>query len=380
MTPATVPVPGARWLVVLFLVAITTPGFGLLLGLDRATVSESEMRELVPAPVFPNTLADLAAWPGAFERYFDDHFAFRNRLIDGRAMLLWKGLRTSASDTVIAGKNDWLFYAADGGIDDWTQAEPFTQVELDTWRETLVRRQAFLSRRGIPFLFVIAPDKQMIYPEQMPDSLRRLRQDYRADQLAAFMKTRAPDVRIVDLRPSVIGAKSGELLYHRYDTHWNDRGALAGYQAMVAALREWFPSMRPLQRGDFDTSPSVPSGDKTTMLGLRDAGKIAMPGLVLRRGEGYRVVEPAVPDPYGEVGMLVTEHRDRALPRAIVYRDSFAGRLVPFLSEHFSHATYYWQNEFDFADIERDKPDVVIQEFVARHFYAYVPYPGIIPE
>lgn len=380
MTSATIPVPGARWLVVLFLVAITTPGFGLLVGLDRETVSESEMRELAPAPVFPKTLADLAAWPGTFERYFDDHFAFRNRLIDGRAMLLWKGLRTSASETVIAGKNDWLFYAADGGIDDWTQAEPFTEEELETWRETLVKRQAFLSRRGIPFLFVIAPDKQMIYPEQMPDSLRRLRQDYRADQFAAFMKARAPEVRIVDLRASVISAKPGELLYHRYDTHWNDRGALAGYQAIVVALHEWFPAMRPLQRGDFYTDPSAPSGDKTTMLGLRDLGKIAMPGLVLRRGEGYRVVEPAVPDPYGEVGMLVTEHRDRALPTAIVYRDSFAGRLIPFLSEHFSQATYYWQNEFEFADIERDKPDVVIQEFVARHFHAYVPYPGIIPE
>lgn len=338
------------------------------------------MRELAPAPASPRTLADLVAWPGAFEHYFDDRFAFRNRLIDGRAMLLWKGLRTSASETVIAGKSDWLFYAADGGIDDWTQEEPFTPDELETWRETLVKRQAFLSRRGIPFLFVIAPDKQMIYPEHMPDSLRRLRQDYRADQFAAFMRARAPEVRIVDLRSTVIAAKSAEPLYHRYDTHWNDRGALAGYQAIMTALREWFPAMRPLQRSDFDTDPSVPSGDKTTMLGLRDASKATMPGLVLRRGQGYRVVEPVVPDPYGEVGRLVTEHRDRSLPTTIVYRDSFAGRLIPFLSEHFSQATYYWQNEFEFADIERDKPDVVIQEFVARHFYAYVPYPGIIPE
>lgn len=372
--------PGGRALAILFLLAITIPGLGLAVGIDRATISESEMRELAPPPRWSWTPSDLAAWPGAFERYFDDHFAFRNRLIDGRSALLWHGLRTSASDTVIAGRNDWLFYAADGGIEDWTQAEPFTTAELDIWREALERRQAFLSRRGVPFLFVIAPDKQMIYPEFMPGTLRRLRNDYRADQLIAYMKRRAPAIRVLDLRPAVTAAKPTDLLYHRYDTHWNDRGALAGYQAIAAALREWVPAIQPLQRIDFDTNPSVPSGDKTTMLGLTDAGKAAMPGLVLRRGKGYRVVEPAQLDPFGEVGLLVTEHRDRSLPTAIVYRDSFAGRLIPFLSEHFSRVSYLWQNEFEFNDIERDKPDIVIQEFVARHFYAYVPYPGIIPD
>ena len=90
-------------------------------------------------------------------------------------------------------------------------------------------------------------------------------------------------------------------------------------------------------------------------------------------------MEPDHPDPYGEVGLLVTEHKNRSLPRAVVYRDSFAGRLIPYLSEHFSRASYLWQNEFDFDEIEKEHPDIVIQEFVARHFYAYVPYPGIIP-
>ena len=105
-----------------------------------------------------------------------------------------------------------------------------------------------------------------------------------------------------------------------------------------------------------------------------------MPGLVLRRGRGYRVVEPEHEDPYGEVGLLVTEHKDRSLPKAVVYRDSFAGRLIPFLSEHFSRASYVWDNEFGFEQIEREKPDIVIQEFVARSFFRYVPYPGIIPD
>jgi hypothetical protein len=371
--------PGALGLVLLFLCIITAPGLGLALGIDRATVSEAEMRELARWPAWSWTLQGMAAWPSAFQGYFEDHFMLRNRLIDWRSSLLWNALGTSSTDQVITGKDGWLFYAADGGLDDWTQTEPFTRDELEGWRETLVRRRAFLAKRGIPFLFVIAPDKQMIYPEYMPDTLRRLRDDFRADQLIAYMRATTPDFAILDLRPAVVAAKSSELLYHRYDTHWNDRGALVGCQSITRALQQWFPSLQPLRRDDFDTNPSVPSGDKTTMLGLTDPGKVSMQGLVLRRGDGYRVVFPERRDPHDEVGQLVTEHQDRALPRLVMFRDSFATRLIPFISEHFSRASYLWQNEFDFEYIEQEKPDVVIQEYVARHFFIYVPYPGIIP-
>lgn len=372
--------PGALGLVLLFLAIITAPGLGLALGVDRVTVSEAEMRELAKWPAWSWTLEGVAAWPGAFQKYFDDNFMLRNHLIDWRSSLLWTSLGTSSTDQVITGKQGWLFYAADGGIDDWTQAEPFTPEELEVWRETLVRRRAFLAKRGVRFLFVIAPDKQMIYPEYMPDTLRRLRDDFRADQLIAHMRKTTPDLAILDLRPAVLAAKSSELLYHRYDTHWNDRGALAACQAIARELQQWFPSVHPLRRDDFDTSPAVPSGDKTTMLALTDPGKVAMPGLVLRRGDGYRVVFPERRDPHDEVGQLVTEHHDRSLPRLVMFRDSFATRLIPFISEHFSRASYLWQNEFDFEYIDEEKPDVVIQEYVARHLFVYVPFPAIIPQ
>ncbi len=373
-------VPGGTAIVVLFLVVIAAPGFGLAFGAGRTATSESEMRELTKWPTWSWRPEGLAVWPAAFQQYFDDHFALRAQLINWRATALWKWLRTSSSDTVIAGKDDWLFYADDGGVQDWIQAEPFSGHELEAWRDTLIRRRAFLARRGIPFVFVIAPDKQMIYPEYMPESLRRLRDDYRADQLIAYLGKAAPDFVVLDLRNTLRAAKASELLYHRYDTHWNDRGGLVAYQAIVRALRQWFPALTPLDRRDFDEDASVPSGDRTTMLGLIDERKRAMPGLVLRRGVGYRVIAPANPDPYGEDGLLIVEHKDRTLPTAMVFRDSFGARLIPYLSEHFRHVEFYWQNELDYEAIERQRPDVVIQEFVARHFFTYGPYPPMIPD
>jgi len=373
-------VPGGAALVLLFAIAISLPGLGLLLGFGRGTISESERRELAPWPVWAWSPVSLTNWPAAFERYFDDHFALRAELIDWRSRLLWSGLGTSASDTVIAGRDGWLFYADDGAVRDWTQEEPFPREEMEVWRQTLLKRRAFLARRGIHYLFAIAPDKQMIYPEYMPGTLRRLRDDYRADQLVAYMHETTPDFDILDLREAVRRASKAELVYHHYDTHWNDRGALAAYQAIAARLTRWFPGLTPLERADFDTSAVVASGDATTLLGLSDPGKAVVPGLVLRRGTGYRIVAPARQDPYGEDPVIIVEHRDRTLPTAMVFRDSFGTRLIPYVSEHFSRVDYYWQNELDYAEIDRGRPDVVIQEFVARHFYTFGPYPPDIPE
>ena len=366
-------------LIALFLAIIATPGLGLLLGIDRSQVSEAEMRRLTEFPEWSWQRDALATWPDRFERYFKDRFAFRNALIRLQAGVLWHGLHTSSTDTVIAGKGDWLFYADDGGIQDYVQSEPFSEVDLQRWQLTLERIRDWLASRGTRFLFVLAPDKQMIYPELMPASLHRLHNSYRADQLLAYMRAHST-VEILDLRPAILEAKPHELLYHRYDTHWNDRGALIGYQQIAMRLERWFPAIQPLQRSDFVTSPAAPSGDKTTMLGLVDQGKVTTPGLVPRLGWSSRVVYPANPDPYGEDGTVVTEVKPGSGLRAVMFRDSFSSRLIPFLSEHFSRILYQWQNDFDPDLVRREHPDVVIQEMVGRHFINFVPTPELVPD
>jgi hypothetical protein len=366
-------------LIALFLAILAVPGLGLLVGADRAQVSEAEMRALTPLPEWSWQRDRLATWPDRFQQYFNDRFAFRNELIHLQATVLWHGFHTSASDTVIAGKGDWLFYADDGGLQDYVQAETFTDAQLHQWQMTLERTRDWLASRHTRFLFVLSPDKQMIYPELMPRSLHRLHDDYRADQLLAYMRAHST-VEILDLRPALLEAKPHQLLYHHYDTHWNDRGALIADQQIAARLRQWFPAIEPMRREDFVTSATAPSGDRTTMLGLIDRGKAAMPGLVPRRGWTATIVSPQHPDPYGEDGTVITEVRNGGTGvRAVMFRDSFASRLIPYLSEHFSRILYQWQNDFDPELVRREHPDVVIQEMVGRHLYIFGPTPELVP-
>ena len=53
-------------------------------------------------------------------------------------------------------------------------------------------------------------------------------------------------------------------------------------------------------------------------------------------------------------------------PRAVMFRDSFANALIPYLSEHFERILYVWDRDVDLALVDIEKPDVVIQEIVGR--------------
>jgi alginate O-acetyltransferase complex protein AlgJ len=116
------------------------------------------------------------------------------------------------------------------------------------------------------------------------------------------------------------------------------------------------------------------------MMGLKRVLREVDLELVPRRARLARVVEPAGAEPAAEEGRLVTEVAGSTLPRAIVFRDSFGSRLVPFLSEHFSRVVYLWQNDFDADIVEREHPDIVIQEIVGRHLFGFIPSPELIPE
>jgi hypothetical protein len=134
-------------------------------------------------------------------------------------------------------------------------------------------------------------------------------------------------------------------------------------------------------RDDFDAVETMlPGMDLAGMMGLTRVLTETDLRLVPRRPRRARVVEPAGAAPTAEEGRLVTELDDPSLPRAVIFRDSFVSRLVPFLSEHFSRAVYLWQNDFDADVVAREHPDVVIQEIVGRHLYNFIPSPELVPD
>jgi alginate O-acetyltransferase complex protein AlgJ len=381
------PVPaGALWtsgwsgiFAALFVALICLPLAANLAGRDGAD-AEAENRDLAPKPQFEARVRSLPAYAAALSAWFEDHFGFRAMLVRwyGESRLFWLGVSPSA--TVIKGRDGWLFYGDDGGVEDYTNETPLSPAELDDWRETLSRTHAWLRARGIAYVFTIAPDKHVIYPEHMPPTLRPVRAESRTDQVDAVICARTA-VADVDVRAALVVAKAHDRIYFRTDTHWNDRGAYIAYRQIIETIRAQVPRVGPAwSPADFEPAERVTDGmDLARMMGLMRV--LHETDLTLRptRPRRARVIEPRGATPMAEEGRLVTEIQGSSLPRAVVFRDSFASRLVPFLSEHFSRAVYLWQNDFDPDVVESEHPDVVIEEIVGRHLYGFLPSPELVP-
>lgn len=363
-----------RLLVALFVLAIGVPLLGTVIGADPET-TEEENREAAPLPELPHDLASLQAWPDAFTKYFADNFAFRSRLVRWQARVRVHVLRSSPTPDVLLGGMGWLFYGNDGAIEDFTGARPFTAEELRRWSDTLQHTQDWLARRGIAYVFVLAPDKHWIYPDEMPGGLNRAPVPSRIDQLTAHL-ARHSTVRVVDVRGPLQAARASDRVYHRTDTHWNDLGAFVAYQEVMRAIGP-LVGLRPRHRDELELRVIPRTGlDLARMLGL---GRVWVEDdlqLEPAAGRRSRVVEPGnasrgLMDP-----RVVTEGPAEG-PRALVFRDSFGSAMIPLLSDHFSRAVYLWQNNFDPDIVAAERPAVVIQEWVARHLYTSDPYDSV---
>jgi len=373
-----------RTLVILFLVVISLPLAANLAGLDGADPG-AENRELASFPD-PRAATSIADFGNRFTLWFDDHFGFRSTLVRWYGETRLFALGISPTSAVIKGRNGWFYYAEDGSIDDYAHVDPLTPDAQHNWRAAVTRARDWLRARGVAYVFLIAPDKYVIYPEHMPPTIRQVSATSRTDQLYGAL-VKVSDVSdsagrvTVDVRPALLDAKARERIYQQTDTHWNDRGALVAYQAIIDAVRRQAPAVPPAwTRDDFEPQTRTTDGmDLAGMMGLTRVLREIDLALVPKRARLARVVEPAGVGPMAEEGRLVTEIPGSSLPRAVIFRDSFVSRLVPFLSEHFSRAVYLWQNDFDADAVSREHADVVIQEIVGRHLYGFIPSPELVP-
>ena len=354
-----------RLLTALFVLVISLPLAANLAGVDGADPG-AENRE-------------LATWKDGVSAWFDDHFGFRSTLVRWYGETRLFGLGVSPSAAVVVGRDGWFFYADDKAVEDYANVELLTDAGLANWREAVLRASRWLQSRKIAYIFTVAPDKHTIYAEEFATTIARIHDMSRADQLYSALQGTG---LAVDARPALFNAKQQERIYQQTDTHWNDRGALVAYQQIINAVRVRVPATPPAwTRSDFTPTERALEGmDLAGMMGLTRVLREVDLALVPTRPRRARVVEPVGATPTDEEGRLVTEIDDPSLPRAVIFRDSFVSRLVPFLSEHFSRAVYLWQNDFDAAEVQTEHPDVVIQEIVGRHLYNFIPSPELVPE
>jgi hypothetical protein len=350
----------------LFLLAICGP---LLRQLSHEEVAperaRAEFRKLAELPAWPSGTTALGEYAADFDAWYSDHFGFRGQLLRWHNGLKWLGLGTSPAQSMVQGRDGWMFTTDSRSIAMYRGAIPFTLRELEDWRWSLEARKESLARHGIEYVFAIGPSKWEIYPEQMPARFTRMGPS-RLEQLTAHLK-RHSSVRIVDLRPDLMEAKAadgpGDLTYYPLGTHWTERGAMAAYRRLGQELAECVPAYRGQSTTNFQLVATDNPGDSW-------ARRLYLEDVLVQKSFKYRRRAPGVAVEVAAPGTpprtLRTEQANSELPRAVLLHDSFAEQMRHWLAEDFSHFSAYWRYEFDAERIVAERPDVVIQIWVGR--------------
>ncbi|MBI5604522.1 MAG: hypothetical protein HY879_14340 [Deltaproteobacteria bacterium] len=317
-------------------------------------MEQTEKRALAQAPKLRwNSLKDF---PVSYDRFFNDRFGGRTLLIRLNNFIHLKWFQVSPAKSVLIGKEGWLFYTQDKSIADYRGSVPFWPIHLEKIKQNISRQRVWLRDRGILYVILIGPNKSTIYPEYMPDNINRISLKTRLDQVLEFLSADEKAV-MVDVRKALRTAKKEQWVYGKTDTHWNSYGAFIAYREGIKSLPENFLPVKPLSFSDFTVSvrPNKGTGDL--------AGMLSLAGLLEDREVHLELKgEPSC--------------RPGKISKAVLFHDSFAEALLPFLEHHFEQIVrqHWGKKGFDYLLIEREKPQVVLYEIAERHLDALIKY------
>jgi hypothetical protein len=245
---------------------------------------------------------------------------------------------------------------------------------LDDWRQVLEKRRDWLAARGIHYLFVVPPDKQDIYPEELPAWLRNAAPTNRGTKLDQFLKyiKKHSTVEILDLRQSLLAAKKIAPTYLQNDTHWNRFGGFVACQEVIKTLTKQFPDLPPLRLEDFTwTNAPATGGDLARMIGS-DAPEKNYFSFKPKPS----VIVPEVREATNFVSAwdshkpsFISENPAPLLETAVVFHDSFGVAWLPFLGHSLKRIIFMSDNrEFNMRVILENRPRIVVNEILERYF------------
>jgi hypothetical protein len=235
----------------------------------------------------------------------------------------------------------------------------FSAKIIETWRRILQNRGSMLTAAGIAHAFVIAPDKQSVYWDQIGGGSPDIR-----NSLEIFNDSLI-GVNWVDPIPTFKAARDTRRLYPLTDSHWDAEGAYLAYLDLMARLPQFGGD--PLREGiDFDYADREMPGDLGNKFPVHRLSTNKR--LVRSRMRAEMVYRGGV----GDTGCVTLYRRPGLDTIGILFADSFGRLLAEFLAEHFGTLIQVHGKHFDADMIHAVQPNAVIMEGTER-FMAALP-------
>ena len=294
--------------------------------------------------------------------WFESVYAFRPEMITADSLVQKAVYNVSSQDNVISGRQNWLFYQAT--VNDYTAQEPLSDRMIFNIASNIALLQRYVDSKGADMVFTIAPNKNSLYPEYMPDGYIVTENAKNHERLAALI--RSSDINYLDLYSLFTDARSASAdnapLYYARDSHWNEEGAVMVYEQLMQAAGQVYASDR-LQIADAPAAAADMYGDLSLML---------YPAGILPEERGIYIPE------YhwiytGEAADVTANYvetaNDSAAIRAklVMYRDSFGNSLLPYFAETFESGVFSQTMPYPIDNDMGEGTGLVIVEIVERH-------------
>ena len=346
---------------ILFFAICLCPSLGMLVT-KQETSSENRQLSEFPSPKTEEGKINVE-WLSQAGDYFQEHFAFRNELVTGNALLHGRLLETSTADGVIQGKNGWLYYK--DSLDDYLGQDLLSDRSLFNIAHMLSMTQQVLEEKGVNFLFTIAPNKNSLYGDNMPyyDKLKVSGQTNR-ENLEDWLKTEK--VAYADLYQALM--EEDEVLYHARDSHWNNKGAALAADVLMDALGKDHDSYE----GESYTVRRDYTGDLDTM--LYPLASTADDEIYYDKETTYATVEE-IQSNFDPRITTVNPVKEGSL---VMYRDSFGNALLPYMADAYANAYFSRGIPYQLMDVETHSADTVIIERAERFLPEMSQFPPVL--
>lgn len=346
---------------ILFFAICLCPSLGMLVT-KQETSSENRQLSEFPSPKTEEGKINVE-WLSQAGDYFQEHFAFRNELVTGNALLHGRLLETSTADGVIQGKNGWLYYK--DSLDDYLGQDLLSDRSLFNIAHMLSMTQQALEEKGVNFLFTIAPNKNSLYGDNMPyyDKLKVSGQTNR-ENLEDWLKMEK--VAYADLYQALM--EEDEVLYHARDSHWNNKGAALAADVLMDALGKDHDSYE----GESYTVRRDYTGDLDTM--LYPLASTADDEIYYDKETTYATVEE-IQSNFDPRITTVNPVKEGSL---VMYRDSFGNALLPYMADAYANAYFSRGIPYQLMDVETHSADTVIIERAERFLSEMSQFPPVL--
>lgn len=284
---------------------------------------------------------------------FTERLCARNKLIAFNSELtsLLTGGTYMESTQVLLGKNNWLFYKTelDGHpLWDYMGINHFTDDELAAIAANLVSMRDGFNALGVDFYVTALPNKEIIYEEYMPDTVARVDEVSRAEQLADYIWDNT-DLVYVYPKQALLDAKAEGQIYYQTDTHWNQKGAFVGMQQLMHEA--YGVDAKDLDSVSFDITSHDLAGDLAVIGGVADKYNI----------DTTYVFDADTADK--------AQYRDEV---ALVVGDSFSGFLSTIAKGYYKEVHWIYTKDFTMSMLDEYDADVVIWESVERYMETFL--------